>query len=220
MSRTALTAILSASTVNGSTSAAPLGAIAQGLAGFHGFMAANWFAFGVGQFAVAASGILPAAIVAMMAGASFGLLGGVAISASTTMLGGWAAFLLSRSIMRPWIARWLDRSQRYLRWDEAVGRESWRFVLLLRVSPVMPFAPTSYALGLTRIDQRSYLLGTLASLPALVGYVALGALGKQSLSMATGAARPMHWGLLGVGFLTVIFALIRVRDVLSDVAES
>ena len=192
----------------------------QGFGAIQGLLAANWLAFGVGQFAVAASGILPAAIVAMMAGASFGLWGGIAISASSTMLGGWAAFLLSRSILRPWIARWLHRSKRCLQWDKALERESWRFVLLLRISPVMPFAPTSYALGLTGIDQRSYMLGTLASLPALTGYVALGALGKQSLSMAGGAFDLVHLLFVGVGFLLVGAALYRVRGTLRNFAEA
>lgn len=219
MSRTLLTTLLSASAVNSSASAGPLTAIAQGVGSIQPLMEANWLAFGVCQFVVAASGILPAAVVAMMAGASFGLWGGIAISASTTILGGWVAFLLSRSLLRPWIARWIGESRRCLRWDEAVGRESWRFVLLLRISPVMPFAPTSYALGLTSIDQRSYLLGTLASLPALVGYVALGALGQQSLSMAAGTANFVHWTLLGAGFVIVIIALARVREVLGNLAE-
>jgi len=44
----------------------------------------------------------------------------------------------------------------------------------LRCSPVMPFAVTSYAFGLTAIAPRAYLAGTLASLPALLGYVILG----------------------------------------------
>src|SRR5271166_6000545 len=41
-----------------------------------------------------------------------------------------------------------------------------RALSLLRLSPVMPFSVTSYMLGLSSIDLRSYTIGTLASLPA------------------------------------------------------
>ncbi|MCJ2184012.1 VTT domain-containing protein [Novosphingobium sp. 1949] len=194
--------------------------LAQRLGDLQAAMAANWVAFGSIQIAVAATGILPAAVVAMMAGASFGVGAGIAISAISTMLGGWIAFGLARSFLRPWIARWIGRSDRCLRWDAAVGRESWRFVLLLRISPVMPFAPTSYALGLSSIDQRSYLLGTLASLPALVGYVVLGALGGKGLAMMAGSANLLQWAAWGVGFAFVAIALLRVRTALGKMAQA
>jgi uncharacterized membrane protein YdjX (TVP38/TMEM64 family) len=65
-----------------------------------------------------------------------------------------------------------------------LAQDGWRLVCVLRVSPVMPFAMTSYALGLTGISQRAYLLGTLAALPALLGYVTVGALaGMTSCSL-------------------------------------
>ena len=71
-------------------------------------------------------------------------------------------------------------------------------VTLLRISPVMPFALTSYGLGLTRISQRDFLAGTLASLPSLAGYVALGALGKEGLrledaGLVNGGVKVVHW---------------------------
>lgn len=194
-----------------------LASLTQELGGLQAAMAANWMVFGSIQVAIAATGILPAAIVAMMAGASFGIWAGIAISTISTMLGGWIAFGLARSFLRPWIAGWIGRSNRCLRWDEAVGRESWRFVLLLRISPVMPFAPTSYALGLSSIDQRSYLLGTLASLPALIGYVVLGALGGRGIVMM-GSANPVQWIAWGFGLALVAVALLRVRGTLGKIA--
>jgi len=38
----------------------------------------------------------------------------------------------------------------------------------------MPFVATSYLLGLSAISLRDYMLGILAALPALLGYVSLG----------------------------------------------
>lgn len=167
-----------------------------------------WFA--LGQIAIAACGILPAAIMAVMAGALYGLWQGMAISVVCTMLGGWLAFLLSRGFLRPIAARMLSRHAAAARFDRSVGQEGWRFVCLLRISPIMPFAATSYGLGLTDISQRDFLIGTTASLPSLLGYVALGAFGMEGLVMGASGASPLHFALLGLGALSVVWAIARV----------
>ena len=74
----------------------------------------------------------------------------------------------------------------------------------------MPFAATSYALGMTRIGLRAYLLGTLASLPALLGYVVLGALANEGLSATLGKTNPLRWGLLVVGIVATGLITLRI----------
>lgn len=179
-------------------------------------MAANWLAFGIGQVIIASTGVLPASIIAIMAGATFGLGWGLAISMIGTMLGGWLAFCLSRTALRGFISRHLHRHALAARFDNVVGKEGWRFVLLLRASPIMPFALTSYGLGLTRISQKEFLLGTLASLPALIGYVALGALGQQGMALANGEASVWRWLSLAGGALLVFYAMRRIRRAMSE----
>lgn len=186
--------------------------------GIQAWMAANWLSFGMGQVLVASTGVLPASFIAVMAGASFGLVKGTLISAAATMFGGWLAFRLSRGMLRGFIARHIERYSSMVRLNEGMAREGWRFVMLLRVSPVMPFAVTSYALGLTRIADRDFLLGTIASLPALVGYVAIGALGKQGVTMAEGHASLAHWGALAIGMALLVYALKRVRKAMQHYA--
>jgi uncharacterized membrane protein YdjX (TVP38/TMEM64 family) len=181
-------------------------------------LAANWLAFATGQVLVAMSGLVPASIMAVFAGGLYGMGLGLAISMVATMFGGWLAFLLSRSMLRPWIERAVRRSATFERIDRAVEQEGWRFVLLLRISPVMPFALTSYGLGLTRLSQREYLIGTLASLPPLVGYVALGALGREGLRSTSGGVGMWHWALVVAGIGVVGYALLRVRAAMAKVA--
>jgi uncharacterized membrane protein YdjX (TVP38/TMEM64 family) len=43
---------------------------------------------------------------------------------------------------------------------------------------------------LSAISLRDYMLGTVAALPALLGYVLLGAFARAGLSASTGAANP------------------------------
>jgi hypothetical protein len=44
----------------------------------------------------------------------------------------------------------------------------------LQATPLMSFVSNSYLLDLSAINLRDYPLGTLAALPALLGYVSLG----------------------------------------------
>jgi uncharacterized membrane protein YdjX (TVP38/TMEM64 family) len=171
----------------------------------------HWAAFGLVQILVAAFGFLPASLMAIAAGATYGLLLGTLISAVGTMVGGGIAFLLARSVLRPWIAKLIARFPASARFDEAVATEGWRFVMLMRVSPVMPFAATSYGLGLTRVCGSAYFVGTLASLPALVGYVALGAFGRAGLAIGHGPVGPMQWLLPIFGLAAVMVAVLRLR---------
>ena len=177
----------------------------------------HWLAFGLGQMVIAASGILPASAMAVMAGAAYGFGPGFLLSIAWTMLGGWIAFALSRSMLRPWIARLMGRRSATARFDQALEGEGWRFVFLLRISPVMPFALTSYGLGLTRIRQRDYLLGTLASLPAMASYVALGAMGRHGLSLGLSRGDPVQWMLLGIGVLAMLVLILRTKAIVQQI---
>lgn len=177
-----------------------------------------WLAFSAGQILVAMCGVLPASIMAIAAGAAYGMVNGLLLSAGCTMLGGWLSFLLARSMLRPWIARWIGRHKGAARFDEAIAREGWRFVCLLRISPVMPFAATSYALGLTDLRQRDYLLGTLASLPALAIYVSVGAFGSRSLALLHMGAGPWRWIPPALGVAALILAALRLQRVIATAA--
>ncbi|MDI2090133.1 TVP38/TMEM64 family protein [Commensalibacter oyaizuii] len=126
------------------------------------------------QIIISLCGILPASTAAFGSGLLYGIWKGFLLSASATLIGAIISFLLSRSIFRPLIEKFLRRSSRMQKLDHLLHIDGWKLVCLLRISPIMPFAVTSYALGLTSISFRSYLIGTLASLPALFGYVLMG----------------------------------------------
>ncbi len=171
--------------------------------------AAGFVAFAVLQLIVAASGILPASVLGIAAGSAYGLPLGFLLAAVGTMAGALLAFGLSRSLFRNAIARQLARRPGLARFDGLLARDGWRIVCLLRISPVMPFAATSYALGMSAVGIEAYVLGTVASLPALLGYVYIGTLAEAGLSAWTTGAAHLQWAILGLGgSATVVLTLI------------
>ena len=55
------------------------------------------------------------------------------LSSATLLVGG--TFFLSRSLFRSLIERWVGERARAVAFDNALGRQGWRIVLLMRVSP-------------------------------------------------------------------------------------
>jgi uncharacterized membrane protein YdjX (TVP38/TMEM64 family) len=155
----------------------------------------GWLIFIAAVAFAALIGILPGALLGITAGAVYGIATGFITSAVGILAGAAAAFALSRSYARPLIAGLLGRSRRLTAFDAALTGQSWKMVALLRVSPVMPFSLTSYALGLSGIPAKSYIIGTLASLPALFGYVVIGSLGRGTLAGGNG----IHTAILIIG---------------------
>ena len=172
------------------------------------------------QVTVALSGILPAALLGVAAGALYGLGAGFALASVSTLGGAWIAFLLARSACRPGVMRMLRGRRRLQDFDARLAREGWRLVTLLRVSPVMPFSLTSYALGLSAVTERDYLLGTLACLPALFGYVLIGVLAGAGLDAPAAAGGPVRELLLAAGALATLVLTLRLGRLVAAVLRT
>lgn len=175
----------------------------------------GWLIFMAMQAAVALIGFLPASLLGLAAGAIFGLLLGFGLAAAGVMIGALVAFVLARSALRPTIARFLDGKTILRQFDAALTRDGWRLVLLMRVSPVTPFSLTSYALGLSAVRFRDYVVGTLASLPALFLYVMLGVFGATGLAAARDRAGSVRLALVGIGIVATVVLAIRIGRLLT-----
>jgi uncharacterized membrane protein YdjX (TVP38/TMEM64 family) len=177
--------------------------------------ALGWVIFVAAQAAVALVGILPASLLGIAAGAVYGISLGFITSGIGVMAGALIAFALSRSAFRPLIAGFLGRRARLAALDNLVTQDRWRIVALLRVSPVMPFSLTSYALGLSGIAPSDYFIGTLASLPGLLGYVVIGALGGSTIAAKSGNDHLIHIGLLILGVVATLVLTIHLSRLLT-----
>ncbi|OAS20122.1 TVP38/TMEM64 family protein [Methylobacterium platani] len=159
------------------------------------------------QALIAASGVLPASLLGIAAGTLLGTGPGFAAAAAGTMAGALLSFGIGRALLRGRRPGFLS-GRRFAALDRSVTAEGWRLVCLMRLSPVMPFAPTSYALSLSSVRLVDYCLGTLAALPALLAYVMLGALGRTALA---GEAEWLRGGVLVLGLGATLLLLRKLK---------
>ena len=69
--------------------------------------------------------------------------------------------LIGRTIGRDWILQVAAGNDRFRALDTVISREGFKIVLLLRLSPLFPFALSNYLYGLTSVPFWDYFWGTL-----------------------------------------------------------
>jgi uncharacterized membrane protein YdjX (TVP38/TMEM64 family) len=146
--------------------------------------------------------LLPGALLTAGAGFVYGPLWGTLLVSPVSVVAATVAFLLGRTVARGWIARRIAANPRFAAIDEAIGESGFKIVFLLRLSPLVPFNLLNYALGLTRVSLRDYVVASaVGMLPGTVLYVYLGSLVTSASELAGGARHPaggwermLYWG--------------------------
>lgn len=90
---------------------------------------------------------LPPAVLAVCAGAMFGLWVGVLFVWVSATIGESIEFLLGRFLLRKWVRELTANWSVWQALQAALQEDGWKLVILLRISPVMPFSVINYALG-------------------------------------------------------------------------
>src|SRR4051812_44655663 len=164
-------------------------------------------------FAVAAVCLVPGSILTVGAGVAYGLVWGTLIASIASALAAMAAFLVARTIARRRVAAWATSHPRFAALDAAIGDHGLKLVILVRLSPVIPFNVLNYALGLTRVRLRDYALGSfLGMLPVTVLYVYLGSLAGQVVSLTRGTMGrgPLHHAVSAIGLAATVAVTVYV----------
>ncbi|MFL6195762.1 MAG: TVP38/TMEM64 family protein [Thermoanaerobaculia bacterium] len=169
-------------------------------------------------YAVAAVAFVPGSLLTLAAGIIFGLAKGTVYTLIGATLGASAAFLVARYLARGRIERRIEGNPRFAAIDRAVGREGFKIVALLRLSPIFPFNLLNYALGLTKVPFLQYLAASAAMLPGTLLYVYYGkALG--SLAALAGGKQAEKgtefWIFLGIGLLATVLVTTYVTRLAS-----
>jgi uncharacterized membrane protein YdjX (TVP38/TMEM64 family) len=170
----------------------------------------------VAAYVLACVLFLPGSPLTLGAGALFGVPLGFALVSLASTLGAVASFLLGRFVARGWIVSKVAGYPKFAAIDAAVGREGWKIIALLRLSPLFPFSLLNYALGLTQVKFRDYLLASwLGMMPGTLLYVWLGAIAGDAAKQAGGRHQrtPAEWALYGVGLLATVAVTVYVARV-------
>ena len=151
--------------------------------------------------------MFPGIILTLSGGVLFGLLRGTLYVATGATLGAVLAFVVSRYLARDWVEEKWGKDPRFRALDQAVAREGWKIVGLIRLSPVFPFTPTNFIFGLTRIPLPHFFLVTWISvLPLTTFFVYLGTL-MGDLTQVTARPvppGPMKWVIAGLGIISTV----------------
>ncbi|EGC33999.1 hypothetical protein DICPUDRAFT_153872 [Dictyostelium purpureum] len=109
----------------------------------------------MGGFALLIIFLIPVTIPTIVGGVIFGFWYGLLFVWSASMVGGSISFLLGRFVFRKRIRGWISTRPKMKAVDEAVGKESWKLVLLLRLTPIVPESILNYALAVNKkLDQQ------------------------------------------------------------------
>lgn len=138
-------------------------------------------------YILAAILMFPGVILTAGAGLVYGPIWGTLLVSPVSVLAATLAFLMGRTIARGWITGRIATDPRFRAVDAAIGQHGLKIVLLLRLSPLFPFNVLNYALGLTGVRLRDYMLGSaVGMLPGTALYVYLGSLAGDLSAVAQG----------------------------------
>jgi uncharacterized membrane protein YdjX (TVP38/TMEM64 family) len=162
-------------------------------------------------YVVATVFLVPGSLLTLGAGAVFGVVRGCLYVSIASTLGATCAFLVGRHLARDWVERRIAGHPAFNAMDQAVAADGWKIVGLARLSPVLPFVLLNYALGLTRISLKGYVLASwIGMLPGTVMYVYLGSLARAGTG--NGEQTPAQWAFYAVGLVaTVAVTLLLTR---------
>lgn len=162
--------------------------------------------------------LLPGAILTIGAGFAFGLgWGFLGVSAGST-IGAALAFLIGRFLMREKIEAMTRDKPNFRKVDRAIGERGAKLIVLLRLSPLIPFNLSNYFYGLTAVRFWPYVLASwIGMMPGTLLYVYLGTVGRAGAEAAAagedGGRTAMEWGMLALGLLATVVVTIWVSRI-------
>ncbi len=199
----------------------PIGEWIKAFNAWVGQMGPAGMAIYAGVYVLATVLFLPGSPLTVGSGFLFGVVWGTAVVSVGSTLGASLAFLVARYLARDRVAAKAEQNERFKAIDTAIGRQGWKIVGLLRLSPAIPFNLSNYLYGLTAVKFWPYVLVSwLGMLPGTVMYVYLGAVGRVAAEGGQGRT-PLEYALFGVGFLaTVAVTILITRTAQKAVREA
>ena len=141
-------------------------------------------------YIAAAVTMAPAFVLTVAAGALFGVWRGSALVFVSALTGACASYAVARSLTRTRFFSWLLRDRRVAIVRHAVAGQGPWVQFLLRLSPIVPYVLLNYALGLSHVRFRDFLVACVGMIPAIVMYAYYGKVVGDVAKLAAGVGAP------------------------------
>lgn len=160
---------------------------------------------------------IPAIPLTASAGYLFGPVEGTAVVLFSASIAAGISFMIGRTLLRDYVENVLKDYPKFAKLDRAIGKEGFKLMLLLRMSPIFPFALSNYLYGASSINFPAFFWGTLFGFaPGTIAFVCTGAFGK---ALSAGGENNYPW-FVYVGGLTLLGGLLKIlADTAARVVE-
>ncbi|GMI44803.1 hypothetical protein TrCOL_g8936 [Triparma columacea] len=146
---------------------------------------------------------IPAIPLTASAGYLFGTFPGTLVVLLSASVAASISFYLGRTYLRTYVTDLTSKSNRLLAIDRAVAQDGFKVILLLRLSPIFPFALSNYVYGASSVKFKDYILATvLGFAPGTLGYVYTGTVGKVLVESEGGIGGT--GGIMGGGSVAML----------------
>jgi uncharacterized membrane protein YdjX (TVP38/TMEM64 family) len=126
---------------------------------------------------------VPGTVLTIVGGSLFGIWYGTIISVISATFGALCAFWTARYLFRDLAQRKLSQSKRLTKYQTAVLKQPFSFVLTTRLIPISPYNLVNYLFGLTSINWFDYTLATfIGVIPGSFAYTWIGKSGEMAMT--------------------------------------
>jgi uncharacterized membrane protein YdjX (TVP38/TMEM64 family) len=160
--------------------------------------------------------MIPGFLLTLGAGFLFGVIWGTAAASIGSVAGATVAFILGRTLGRAFVERRMAKHPKFAAIDRVVAERGFKIVLLIRLSPIIPFNLTNYLFGLTQVTLKDYVLASwLGMFPATLTYAYFGSLAKnlRELPKAEGKDAYLETALFVIGLVATVVVTVYITRI-------
>jgi uncharacterized membrane protein YdjX (TVP38/TMEM64 family) len=158
-------------------------------------------------YVAAALTVAPAFFLTVAAGAVFGVWQGSVVVFVGATLGASAVYAVASPFARSqWMAR-ITSSPRVAAVRFAIVDQGVWVMFLLRLSPLIPYTPLNYALALSGVRYRDFLVALLGMIPAILMYTYYGKVVGDVAALAAGVSPPRgpeYYGMVAISVIAIL----------------
>ena len=168
---------------------------------------------------------VPGSVLTVGGGAIFGLWWGSVYVFAASTLGAVFAFAIGRYLCRDRVVKYMESHPKFKALDRAVSQQGLKIVFLTRLCPLFPFNLLNYALGITQVSLKDYVLGSFGMIPGTIMYVYSGSLVGEvaAIGRETVYASPqdsaVKWLINIISFLATVAVTVYITRIASKALE-